>query len=170
MAKKELLRLIRLLDLRLTQKERLILCGGMAVALAYGGKRETIDFDIIAPVPLNPKLKTLAKKIADEEGYSDDWLNDSCKGFASYLPQDWEDRLISIDSTFKNIKLFCLGKPDLLMLKLKAAREQDLLDIETIGISQEDVQIISKNLERISKFDNKGALTIKLFLEERGHV
>ena len=142
----------------------------MAIALAFGGKRETVDFDIIAPVPLNEELKRQAEALAEEKELSPDWLNDGCKGFASYLPIGWEDRLIPIDLGLKNIKLLCLGKPDLLMLKFKAARERDLLDIEIVGVTKNDVEIILENLERISKFDSKGALTIKLMLEEMNLV
>lgn len=166
---KGLLAILKKLDQKLGKRERLILCGGMAVTLAYGGVRQTVDFDIIAPVPLDENLKRLVNVLAEEEGLSSDWLNDSCKGFASYLPIGWEDRLIHLNLGLKNIELFCLGKPDMLMLKLKAARDRDLQDIEVMGIAREDVEIISKNLDRIAKFDNKGALTIKLMLEELGY-
>ena len=61
-----------------------------------------------------------------------------------------------------------LGKPDLIMLKLKAARERDFADIQTLGIDKNDVEIILKNLERIYRFDKKTTLFIKLLLQEWG--
>lgn len=170
MANQDLLIFLKKLDDRLQQKEQLILCGGMAIFLAYGGTRQTVDFDIIAPVPLSEKLKYEVDRLSKEEDLSPDWLNDSCKGFASYLPIGWEERLKHLNLGLKKIELFCLGKPDLLMLKLKAARDRDLKDIDVIGITEEDIKIITKNLERISKFDSQGALIIKLMLEELGYV
>jgi hypothetical protein len=54
------------------------------------------------------------------------------------------------------------------MLKLKAARERDFADIQTLGIDKNDVEIILKNLERIDRFDKKTTLFIKLLLQEWG--
>ncbi len=138
----------------------------MAVALAFKGKRQTQDVDVIAPVPLSESLREKVKKIALEEGLSTEWLNDSCKGYASYLPEGWTERLIPLKLGLKNLKISSLGKPDLLMLKLKAARERDLADIQFLEIGKKDTAIIMKNLERISRFDPKTALHIKLRLEE----
>lgn len=161
-----ILALLKKLDRRLEQEERLIICGGMAIALAFGGKRQTQDLDVIAPVPISRPLLEQVKLVAEEEGVDPDWLNDACKGYASYLPAGWIERLIPVKLGFKNLKISSLGKPDLLMLKLKAARERDLADIQTLGIDKNDAKIIIKNLEQISKFDAKTAIAIQLRLEE----
>jgi hypothetical protein len=166
--KTSLLYLLRKLDDILETEEQLILCGGMAVALVFGGTRNTIDLDVIAPVPLSESLKNTVKEVAKKTGADPEWLNDSCKGFASYLPVDWEKRLIPIDLGLKKLSLMSLGKPDLIMLKLKAARERDFADIQTLGIDKNDVEIILKNLERIDRFDKKTTLFIKLLLQEWG--
>ncbi|EKD50111.1 MAG: hypothetical protein ACD_62C00649G0001 [uncultured bacterium] len=164
-----LVTLLRKLDSKLQDEECLIICGGMAVALAFGGKRATIDIDVIAPVPLSDPLRAAVKNVAKETGADPDWLNDSAKGFASYLPVGWEKRLVSVALGLKKIKLMSLGKPDLIMMKLKAARERDITDIKTLSIDQNDIQIIRKNLERIDRFDKKTTLFIKLLLEEWGY-
>lgn len=158
--------LLKKLDKLLRQKETLIICGGMAVTLAFGGKRQTQDIDVIAPVPLSEALREHVKKIAQQEGISANWLNDSCKGYGGYLPAGWMDRLIPIHLGFKKLKLYSLGRPDILMLKFKAARERDLADIQFLGMGKKDVQIILKNLDSISKFDSKTAMNIRLRLEE----
>jgi len=49
--------LLRLLDESLEQDEKLVVCGGMALMLAFGGKRQTFDVDIIAPLPMSSHLK-----------------------------------------------------------------------------------------------------------------
>lgn len=166
-----LLSLLSILDKQIESEEFLIICGGMAVALAFGGTRRTLDIDVIAPVPLSETLKQAVKKVAKKTGADPEWLNDSAKGFASYLPVDWEKRLVPIDLGLKKLKLRALGKPDLIMLKLKAGRERDFADIKTLGMTVDDVKIILKNLERIDRFDKKATLFIKLLLEEWGlHV
>lgn len=160
---------LKLLDSHLTEKTTLVVCGGMAVALAFGGTRNTIDIDIIAPTPLGTDVHNAIAAVSKITGADHDWLNDSAKGFAEYLPQGWESRLVPINQEFNHLSLFSLGKPDLIMLKLKAARERDLADIETLKINDEDVRIILGNLPRIEKFDKKTALHIKLQLEEWGY-
>lgn len=162
----EILTLLRLLDQKLDRPEKLVCCGGMAVALAFGGKRQTFDLDVLGPLPLSLHLKQKVIEVADEVGADPHWLNDAVKGFVDYLPVDWESRLVSIDLGLKNLTLHSIGKPDLIMMKLRAARERDLADIEVLGINKEDVRIILENLERVEKFDPKAALHIRLQLEE----
>lgn len=162
----KIVNLLKELDQALEQNETLILCGGMAVALAFGGTRETHDVDVIAPVPLSKHLLEKVKEVALATGADPDWLNDSPKGFADYLPKGWQQRLVPIALGFKKMTLYSLGKVDLIMLKLKAARERDLEDIRTLKITKEDAEIILENLERVEKFDRKTALIVKLQLEE----
>ncbi len=162
----EITNLLHLLDQKLERLEQIILCGGMAVALAFGGKRQTFDLDVIGPLPLSDHLRKKVSEVAEETGADPHWLNDSAKGFCDYLTLGWKERLIPVDLGLKNLTIYSLGKPDLILMKLRAARERDLADIETIGVTAEDVRIIASNLDRISKFDPKAALTIKLQLEE----
>lgn len=162
----EVLKLLQFLDQRLKQPEMLVLCGGMAVALAFGGKRQTFDLDVIGPLPLSQHLRNKAIEVAREVGADPDWLNDSAKGFIDYLPLDWQSRLVLVDLGLKNLTIHSIGKPDLIMMKLRAARERDLADIEVMTITEDDVRIIVANLERIARFDPKVALNIRLQLEE----
>ena len=162
----EITKLLHLLDEKLEYPEQIILCGGMAVALAFGGKRQTFDLDVIGPLPLSEHLRKKVIEVAEAEGVDPEWLNDSCKGFVDYIPLGWQKRLIPINIGLSKLTICSLGKPDLIMMKLRAGRERDLADIEMMGITKEDVQIIVENLDRISKFDPKTALNIKLQLEE----
>ncbi|PIR24925.1 MAG: hypothetical protein COV43_07775 [Deltaproteobacteria bacterium CG11_big_fil_rev_8_21_14_0_20_42_23] len=165
----DMVHLLKALDKRLSSPERIILCGGGALNLAYGSNRTTIDIDVIAPVPLSAQIKKAALEVARELGAPEDWFNDECKGFADYLPHDWEQRLVLLPLDLKRIEVFSLGKADLLTLKLVAGRERDLQDIEHLGIFQEDVGIILSSLDKIGRFDAKSALKIRLYLEELGY-
>lgn len=162
--------LLKHLDAALEQDELLVVCGGMALMLAFGGKRQTFDVDIIAPVPMSGHLKKKVREVALDLAVDPLWLNDAAKGYASYLPQGWETRLVEIDLGFKRLKLFSLGKPDLIMLKLQAGRAKDISDVREMNMTEEEAAIVLSNLERIAKFDNKAALTIRLLLEEWGFV
>lgn len=64
--KQDLLNLLKELDFLLEKPERIILCGGMAVALAFDGNRQTADIDIIAPVPLSQDLKKSIVQVANQ--------------------------------------------------------------------------------------------------------
>jgi predicted nucleotidyltransferase len=162
--------LLKHLDDVLEQEERLVVCGGMALMLAFGGTRQTFDVDIIAPLPMSDHLKKKVREVAQIMDVDPLWLNDSAKGFASYLPEGWETRLVEVDLGFKKLNLFSIGRPDLIMLKLKAGRAKDIADVREMKMTNEEAEIILTNLERISVFDNKAALTIRLLLEEWGFV
>jgi predicted nucleotidyltransferase len=166
----QIVELLKHLDAALEQDEMLVVCGGMALMLAFGGKRQTFDVDIIAPVPMSAHLKKKVREVGEEFGADPLWLNDGAKGFASYLPAGWETRLVRIDLGFRRLNLFSIGRPDLIMLKLKAGRAKDIADVKDMGMTQEDAEIVLSNLERVAVFDNKAALTIKLLLEEWGLV
>lgn len=168
--KTRFIKLLRLLDRSLETDETLVICGGMALILAHGGTRQTLDIDVIAPVPLNGHLKEKVKEIARQLDEDPSWLNDAPKGFGGYLPTGWEGRLIPVDLKLNKLKIFSLGKPDLILMKLKAGRPKDISDILSLDMNQEEADIILSDLERIAKFDGKSAHTIQLILEEWGFV
>lgn len=116
--------------------------------MAFGGSRDTQDVDVIAPIPLTMQLKEKVKEVAEQLGEDPNWLNDSCKGFADYFAPDWEKRLIPINLGFKKLKIHSLGKPELILLKLKASRAKDIEDVKTIGISKEDIPIILEGIKK----------------------
>jgi len=60
----------------------LVLLGGSLMVLVFETRQATRDVDvvIIAP-PEIAKVRDLAKDVAAERGWPDDWLNDAAKGF-----------------------------------------------------------------------------------------
>ena len=162
--------LLKHLDAALEEEEQLVMCGGMAIILAFGGKRQTFDVDVIAPVPMSEHLRKKVKEVADELGVDPHWLNDAAKGYASYLPEGWEKRLVPVELGFKKLKLYSLGRPDLIMLKLQAGRAKDISDVREMQMTEDEAAIVLSNLERIAKFDSRAALTIRLLMEEWGFV
>ena len=74
-------RLGQLAEARGTKIE-LALVGGALMVLLYEARESTRDVDaiILAPRDANT-VRELAKIVADERGWPDDWLNDGAKGF-----------------------------------------------------------------------------------------
>ena len=56
------------------------------------------------------------------------------------------------------------------MLKLTAGRAKDISDVKAMNMTKEEADIVLANLDRVSIFDNKAALTIRLLMEEWGFV
>ena len=77
---------------------------------------------------------------------------------------------MAVDLGFKKLKLYSLGRPDLIMLKLQAGRAKDISDVREMQMTEDEAAIVLSNLERIAKFDNRAALTIRLLMEEWGFV
>ncbi len=63
-------------------KIKLALVGGALMVLLYEARESTRDVDAIILAPRDAKtVRELAKIVADERGWPDDWLNDGAKGF-----------------------------------------------------------------------------------------
>lgn len=167
---KQFLKLLKHLDDVLEQKETVVICGGVALALAFGSDRPTLDIDVIAPVPMSVHLKGKIARVASEMGVDSKWMNDAPKGFGGYLLSGWETRLVKVNIGLEKLDIFSIGRPDLIMMKLKAGRPKDITDVKMLNMTQEEADLILSGLDRISRFDSKVALTIKLILEEWGFV
>lgn len=60
----------------------LVLVGGAVMVLVFGERESTRDLDVLIVAPAEArKVKELAKVVAAERGWTDDWLNDAAKGF-----------------------------------------------------------------------------------------
>ena len=61
---------------------RLTLVGGAAMVLGYQARQSTRDVDAIIIAPREARLvRTLAKQVAEERDWPEDWLNDGAKGY-----------------------------------------------------------------------------------------
>ncbi len=70
------------------------------------------------------------RKAAQAYNLPDDWINDGPKGFASILPADFQQRLSRLNFPFQHLRLYALGRPEQVVMKIVALREQDLEDLE----------------------------------------
>lgn len=60
----------------------LLAVGGAVMVLAYNARPATHDIDVLILSPKEARIaRRLARQVAQELGWSDDWLNDGAKGF-----------------------------------------------------------------------------------------
>jgi len=90
------------------------------------------------------------------------------KAFLDDLSPDFQKRLIPLNEEFKNLHVFIISKSDLITMKICAWREADKADIETLGISHEDLKIINTNLTHVEKHSPDRAHRAHLVLSELG--
>lgn len=64
------------------QHIELVAVGGAVMVLAYNARQATHDIDVAILSPREARIvRDLAKKVAAERGWADDWLNDGAKGY-----------------------------------------------------------------------------------------
>lgn len=101
--------------------------GGTALALLGIITRETRDCDILSPEIPAEVAQAAAEfaDIQDEFELRTDWLNNGPASLIKSLPKDWSTRT-QIIFEGKNLKLFTLGRTDLLKTKLFALCDRDI--------------------------------------------
>ena len=164
----EIIKLLKHLDKLIDDELEIILCGGAAGILKHTFSRSTLDIDLIASIPKISQFEKQIKMVADKYSLSEKWLNDAAKGYVDFLPKDFRKRLESFEADFKFLKVFMLSNVDLCIMKLAAFRPEDIQDLQSIKLLSTDKPIIRRTITRISKFDGKTALKMKLFLKEAG--
>ncbi|HRQ42509.1 MAG TPA: nucleotidyltransferase [Chloroflexota bacterium] len=66
----------------------LLAVGGAVMVLAYNARPATHDVDVYIVSPKEARVaRTLARQVAQELGWPDDWLNDGAKGFLVGISQ-----------------------------------------------------------------------------------
>lgn len=106
-----------------------IATGGAALALLGIISRETRDCDLIEPeltaVLVDASIAFALEVREQGEILRDDWLNNGPATLAPLLPVGWRSRLQVVHQG-KSIRLWCLGRPELLLSKLFALCDRGL--------------------------------------------
>ena len=141
-----LFKALQLFDHRLKENNlscRLVLCGAFAIQL-HGYDRGQFTYDIDSVLPFESEgIKEIIKKIGDDLGLGDSWLNDQAATVA--LPEGSLDRMIKLNS-FEQIEAFILSRIDLIKMKVCAfaiRRDQTNKDWEDLVIlhpSKEEIE------------------------------
>lgn len=126
-----------------------IVVGGTALAIMEIIERETQDCDVLDP-NIPDQIKKAAVNFAKEisaHGISlkENWLNNGPSSLIKDLPKDWKSRVQEIYSG-KALKLYSLGRPEILKAKIFAFcdRELDRDDCIRLNPSKEELSEVKK--------------------------
>jgi len=138
--------------------------------LYFGAIRATRDVDGLLLRGDLTELRQAIQRVARKHNLPEDWMNDADKGFADILPRDFYRRLVPIDLPFERLRLYVLGRPEQVALKIVALREQDLEDLELLlpQLSADDRDILVRIMYHVGTFRPDWAQKIRYFLLEQG--
>src|SRR5574341_373431 len=148
----------------------MILVGGAAMILHYGAPRATRDVDVLVIRGEPSNLREAAAKAAEESSLPKDWINDAVKGFADILPPGFSSRLIPLDFSLDLLRIYVLGRPEQVAMKIVALREQDLEDLEILlpQMTDEDKAVLVQIMYHLANIRIDWAQRIRYFLLEQG--
>lgn len=166
----ELIAALRDLDRELSAPVDLVIVGGAAMILHFGAGRATRDVDVLAVGGDADMLWRAVRSVATARELPEDWVSDAAKGFGSVLPPDFRARVERLDIGCDRLRLFVLGWPDQVALKIIALREQDLEDLDLLlpRMTDADIRVLAAIMEHVAMFRPDWAQRIRYFLEERG--
>ena len=129
----------------LSMSGEILLIGGAAMCLVHSARDMTKDVDAL----YEPKseINRLVKKIAEQEGLPEDWLNDSVKGFVTENAPS-EDFMV-----LDGLKITVVTPEYLLAMKLMSARygEKDADDIRFL-MNKLEIKTMDEALDILTGF------------------
>lgn len=170
MDKQELIKVLQDLDGHLSSSCDVVLVGGAAMILHFGASRATRDVDALLLRGDLAELRQAIKVVAREHNLPEDWMSDAVKGFADILLPDFYHRLVPLELPLEHLRLYVLGRPEQVALKIVALREQDLEDLELLlpQMSNVDKEILVAIMQHVGTFRPDWAQKIRYFLLEQG--
>lgn len=138
--------------------------------LHFGASRATRDIDVLVLRGDVRELRRVVKAVAHEYDLPEEWMSDAAKGFADILPPDFYHRLAPLAVPFRHLRLYALGRPEQVAMKIVALREQDLEDLELLlpQLSEEEKKVLVTIMHHVSRFRSDWALKMRYFLQEQG--
>jgi hypothetical protein len=108
--------------------------------------------------------------VAQQRNLPPDWVSDAVKGFADILPSDFDHRLVTLDIPLTNLRVYVLGRPDLVAMKVVSLREQDLEDLELLlpQMTEADKMVVIRICDHLARFRQDWAQKLRYFLLEKG--
>lgn len=165
MTRDELLEALRRLGELVPQKAQIVIAGGAALILGDYVDRATGDGDVVYANPPLAQLRSAILQVAQERGLSPRWLNDGVKAFGDVLPDDFDQRTDRM-GTFGDLRVLLLGRMDLILSKFYGGREVDLEDLAAMRPTDEEIEFVLAQLDRIARFRPDKALRMQLYLEQ----
>jgi hypothetical protein len=115
-----LIRLGAIAEARGIPRVKLVVAGGAVMVLRYDARPSTKDVDAVFVEPeLAATVRDLAKQVAAELAWPDDWLNDGVKGYLGDDPEEGETLLEA-----PGISVVAALTEQMLAMKLSAFRDK----------------------------------------------
>jgi Nucleotidyltransferase of unknown function (DUF6036) len=129
----------------------LTLVGGAAGILTglLPATRTTIDCDVIRTEPADrfEVLRSIALQIAGEQGLSEDWFSAQVAQL-NVLPVGWQKRRIHVGD-FGPLRVWSVGRLDLLAMKVYAGRMQDRADVIDMQPTADELAFTRRYLDQL---------------------
>jgi hypothetical protein len=132
----------------------LLLVGG-AAAMVTGvlpSKRVTTDCDVMVCVPPEamPSVERAAESVAAEMQLAPNWLNSDVQIRLDALPSGWQTRKIFV-GMYESLTVYAASRPDLIAMKVLAGREQDIEDLLTMSMRDDEREFVLKYLDGLAQ-------------------
>jgi hypothetical protein len=136
---------------RLNDEVEVTLAGGCAGMLTaeLPATRTTVDCDVTRSEPETgfASLRQAAIEVAKQRGLAEDWLNNRVEQL-DVLPSGWRRRRVAT-GLFGRLRVWCVGRTDLLAMKVYAGRLQDRTDVLDMKPSVEEVEFVRRYLDQL---------------------
>lgn len=109
--------------------------GGAATVVHYGARRATVDVDLLAgDDQVGRRLQEWGHKNSELHRKFDLYVDPANISLIMIEDPDWKDRVVEmLPGRFEVIRLWALGKEDLILSKLARYEERDRADIEHLA-------------------------------------
>lgn len=151
---------------RLEREVDITVAGGAALLMAFDLERGTMDVDTVEAVPgFDEPFRRAVRETADELELAPNWLNDSAKAYQEVLASGYRRRRRHVGD-FGRLRVYALGRRDLILLKVFAMRAQDIEDLRELAPTKAEIAFVREHLERLSRLRPDRALAMRLYLEQ----
>jgi len=143
-----------------------VVVGSAAAILSGWLNRGTFDVDVVYSEPKLSVVGQEISEIAEDYGLPERWLNDAASAWRDVLPSDFQDHLQPIGQ-FGNFLISSVSRRDLILLKFHSLRPEDIEDLQDLAPTEEEIEYVRAQLERIAGFDSPSAHKMELYLDQR---
>lgn len=167
MDKHELLVALAMLGGKLPFDVEIVIGGGSALLLQDLQHRGTDDCDTIHAQPRLASIRRYIEEVAEEMDLSPVWLNDAAKSFAEILPPSAPDYFEDV-AQYGRLRVRHVGRLNLIFMKFASLRPVDMQDLEVMEPTEEEIDYVREELDRVARLDPAQAMKVDLYLRQGG--